>query len=99
VQWSDVDFIGDQSGVEIFQIGANLQIPLGDMTRVLFAGAYRTENSPDPQDSERWLARLTLYRQLGLRTSLSIYYQYEDLTRIGGNLEEHLWMLTLRRYF
>ncbi len=100
VQWSENDYwIQEASGVEILQLGASAFIPLGDRTRLSLLGAYRQVDSGDPTEQERWLFRAGVHRNLGLKTQLSLSYQWEEISRVRGNLSEHLLLMQLRRHF
>ena len=101
VQHADTDY-DDQDhgpGIDSWQYGGNLHIPLGDKTALFARAIYYTGDGNDPVESERWLYRVGLERRIGWRTLATAYYQHERLSRVNQGLDEDLFMLQVTRSF
>lgn len=102
VQWSDLErtsaTVGDGT---VFLAGAGLTYALGDYTQARFRFAYQDVDYRETSDLERWIYRLELSRRLATRLTGTLTYQYEDVSQQTGvgDLDEHLIMFNLTRYF
>jgi hypothetical protein len=100
-QHADADWdYRDEGNSEIWQYGANVDIPLGDRTNLVIGYALSESRAETTvQDIDRWFAHVTLTRQLGNKTNLSATYQREHISQLNGNLDEDLVMLQITRFF
>lgn len=85
---------------ERFGAGAMLRYQPLDFTQFVASFTYDNIDQAPPQgDVDRWRYRIEAIQQLGHRLTGHIYYQYEDYEASPASFTEHLFGVTVRRYF
>ncbi|WP_395747315.1 hypothetical protein [Prosthecobacter sp.] len=71
-----------------------------DFTQIIGTTMYERITQAGPGgDVDRWLYRLEVTQQLGLRLTGNLFYQYEDRSAAQNGFSEHVIGISLRRYF
>lgn len=67
----------------------------------LSARAYyeQVDQSDTTDDTARWVYRLEWTQQLSSRLTGNVFYQYEEMNSLSRPFTEHLFGLSMRRYF
>lgn len=103
IQYADAEAGINTPGVnERLSAGVRLSIQPLDFTNISLLALYETSDNPAPSasidDYDRWLYRIEIMQQLGVRLTGQLFYQYEEATN-ASSFSEHAVGVSLRRYF